>query len=79
MDPITGRLVVHDDGNSMLEPFRRVADSAIPTKPDEFVGHPPFKATSYQVNTLLINTFIIFRVYLTQHIVDRLRITLIFL
>ena len=49
MDPVTGRLVVHDDGNSMLEPFRRVADSAIPTKPDEFVGHPPFKATSYQV------------------------------
>ena len=49
MDPVTGRLVVHEDGNSMLEPFRRVADSAIPTKPDEFVGHPPFKATSYQV------------------------------
>ena len=53
MDPVTGRLVVHDDGNSMLEPFRRVADSAIPTKPDEFVGHPPFKATSYQVTNSL--------------------------
>jgi hypothetical protein len=49
MDPNTGRLVVHENGNSMLEPFRRVADSAIPTRPDEFVGHPPFKATSYQV------------------------------
>ena len=53
MDPVTGRLVVHEDGNSMLEPFRRVADSAIPTKPDEFVGHPPFKATSYQVKIRL--------------------------
>ena len=62
MDPITGRLVVHDDGNSMLEPFRRVADSAIPTKPDEFVGHPPFKATSYQVTTEFINTFYHFQV-----------------
>ena len=49
MDPSTGRLVTHEDGNSMLEPFRRVADSAMPTRPDEFVGHPPFKATSYQV------------------------------
>ena len=49
MDPNTGRLVVHEEGNSMLEPFRRVADSAVPTRPDEFVGQPPFKATSYQV------------------------------
>ena len=49
MDPNTGRLVVHEEGNSMLEPFRRVADSSVPTRPDEFVGQPPFKATSYQV------------------------------
>ena len=49
MDPITRRLVVHENGNSMLEPFRRVTDSSMPTNPDEFVGHPPFKATSYQV------------------------------
>ena len=52
MDPNTGRLVVHEEGNSMLEPFRRVADSAVPTRPDEFVGQPPFKATSYQVRTM---------------------------
>ena len=60
MDPVTGRLVVHEDGNSMLEPFRRVADSAIPTKPDEFVGHPPFKATSYQVNIRLCHLQILY-------------------
>ena len=54
MDPNTGRLVVHEEGNSMLEPFRRVADSAVPTRPDEFVGQPPFKATSYQVRNYVI-------------------------